>query len=126
MDARDYNYYPISIEQDHEKKLLVLYPGVDNIEIPARYAVCPVCHGRGSYVNPSIDSHGLTADDFAEDPDFAEDYLRGTYDVTCRSCGGRNVILVPIDADGQRRVDEILDEESAYGAEFAAERRMGA
>lgn len=52
-------------------------------EIPAKYEVCSTCDGRGQYVNPAIDEHGITADEFAEDPDFAEDYHRGTFDVTC-------------------------------------------
>jgi hypothetical protein len=63
-------------------------------EVPARYEVCDTCHGKGTHVNPSIDSHGLTAEDFAEDPDFREAYFEGRYDVLCAECGGRRVVPV--------------------------------
>lgn len=59
---------------------------------PKGYAVCPTCEGRGSHVNPSIDSHGLTAEDFAEDPDFEEAYFSGAYDVRCAECHGKRVV----------------------------------
>lgn len=49
-----------------------------------------MCEGEGTTVNPNIDAHGLTAEDFREDPDFAENYFSGTYDVPCRACGGKN------------------------------------
>jgi hypothetical protein len=54
--------------------------------------VCPVCRGEGKTVNPDIDSHGLTFEDFAEDPDFAESYRQGVYDITCRGCDGLRVV----------------------------------
>jgi hypothetical protein len=57
-----------------------------------KWIVCPVCDGEGTTVNPNIDAHGLTAEDFYEDPDFAEDYKRGTYDIPCRGCDGRRVV----------------------------------
>jgi hypothetical protein len=57
-----------------------------------KWIVCPVCHGNGTTVNPNIDAHGPTAEDFAEDPDFAEDYCKGMYDVTCRGCQGVRVV----------------------------------
>lgn len=52
------------------------------------WRICPACEGDGHCVNPNIDAHGLTAEDFAEDPDFAEDYFSGVYDVQCRACEG--------------------------------------
>lgn len=56
------------------------------------WMICPACSGDGHCVNPNIDSHGLTAEDFAEDPDFAEDYRNGTYDVRCEACKGSGKI----------------------------------
>lgn len=35
----------------------------------SKYVVCPVCHGEGKTMNPNIDAHGLTAEDFADDPE---------------------------------------------------------
>ena len=52
------------------------------------WTICPACEGEGKTVNPSIDANGLTAEDFADDPDFADDYRNGRYDVACRACGG--------------------------------------
>lgn len=56
------------------------------------WMICPACQGEGKCVNPNIDSNGLTAEDFADDPDFAEDYMSGLYDVTCGACNGRGSI----------------------------------
>lgn len=53
-----------------------------------KWIICPACRGEGKGVNPSIDAHGLTAEDFADDPDFADDYCGGTYDVCCAACDG--------------------------------------
>jgi hypothetical protein len=95
-------------------------------EMPARYEVCPDCEGKGRYVNPAIDSHGISPEEFAEDPDFAESYHRGLYDIPCRSCGGRRVILVPIHGADNKAIDDLLQAEFAYQQERAAEIRMGA
>lgn len=66
----------------------------------AKYQVCPVCNGEGKTVNPSIDAHGLTAEDFYEDPDFAEDYKSGVYDIVCNGCHGQRVVT-------QQRIKEL-------------------
>lgn len=68
----------------------------DEIEVslPAKFEVCPTCRGKGSHVNPAIDGHGLTSEDFDEDPDFREAYVRGDYDVRCRECHGQRVVAV--------------------------------
>ena len=68
----------------------------------------------------------MSSEDFDEDPDFQEDYFSGLYDVTCKTCHGRNVILVPVAQEGQALVDEILQEEAAYRAECMAEISRGA
>ncbi|RDJ35720.1 MAG: hypothetical protein DWQ19_12955 [Crenarchaeota archaeon] len=65
-----------------------------DLEIPIKWEVCPTCQGRGYHVSPGIDSHGLTAEDFASDPDFAEDYFGGKYDQTCNECDGQRVVPV--------------------------------
>lgn len=56
------------------------------------WMICPACRGEGTTVNPNIDAHGLTAEDFAEDPDFAESYHRGDYDQSCLACNGAGKI----------------------------------
>lgn len=69
----------------------------DEIEcrFPAKFKVCHGCDGKGTHVNCSIDGNGLTAEDFAEDPDFAESYFNGDYDVRCETCKGQRVVAVP-------------------------------
>jgi hypothetical protein len=62
--------------------------------LPFKYEACDVCDGKGTHVNPSIDSHGLSREDFDADPDFEESYFRGDYDVTCYQCKGRRVYPV--------------------------------
>lgn len=103
------------------------------IKLPTKWVVCDVCNGAGSHVNPSIDCNGISAEDFHDDPDFAEDYASGTYDQTCNKCGGRTTIHeVDIDAipDDIRPLylkwaeDEARYEREAY-SERMGEIRMG-
>jgi len=56
------------------------------------YVVCELCGGTGKHVDPGIDSHGLSREDFNEDPDFADAYFSGQYDVTCYECKGKRVV----------------------------------
>jgi hypothetical protein len=100
--------------------------------LPVKFEVCPTCDGRGSHVNPSIDSGGLCSDDFHDDPDFEEEYFSGRYDVNCYECGGKRVVPVVNDnnlTDDHRRIIADLEErarwEAEYEAEVAMEIRMG-
>jgi hypothetical protein len=61
---------------------------------PYHWMVCPLCRGKRTVVSPSIDASGLTAADFRDDPDFAEEYWRGDYDIQCPRCRGRSTIVV--------------------------------
>lgn len=92
---------------------------------PAKAEVCGNCRGKGHTVNPAIDGNGLSAEDFAEDPDFAQDYMSGIYDVSCCECDGRGMTLVPTSEEGQEAFQTIWRNEYASRAEEAAERRMG-
>lgn len=65
----------------------------EEIEASAQFVVCGVCDGKGSHVNPSIDAHGITGEEWAEwGDDEKESYLAGGYDVPCNRCGGRRVV----------------------------------
>jgi hypothetical protein len=92
-------------------------------ELPTKFEVCPACKGKGSTVNPSIDSHGISAEEFYEDPDFAEEYMSGMYDVGCYHCGGKRVIKVP---DFDKMTDEEKEswEELQREVEFDRRTRM--
>lgn len=101
----------------------------DEHELPTRWSVCPTCNGNGTHVNPSIDCNGLTSDDFANDPDFAESYHSGVYDVQCYGCEGRRVVAV---VDTERCTPEELEAwessqraDREYERECAMERRFG-
>jgi len=100
------------------------------VELPWCWGVCHTCNGKGSHVNPSIDCNGLSADDFADDPDFAEEYMSGTYDQKCSRCNGRTTIpVVDHDActDEQRAAWEQQQQDDADSeATRMAEIRMGA
>ena len=125
-DSREYSIYPPEVRQDLKRMILTWEDDTGTVECPAKAEVCSSCQGRGTYVNPSIDSHGLSADDFAEDPDFAEDYRSGAYDVACKSCGGSRILLVPANENSEcaKRLREMMDSENRYRGEVAAERRM--
>lgn len=52
-----------------------------------RYEItlCSACGGRGT---ETLRGCVFTAEDMAEDPDFAEDYRNGFYDTACTECDG--------------------------------------
>lgn len=105
----------------------------EDIAFPAKYEVCTCCEGRGSHVNPSIDSSGISRDAFDEDPDFEAAYHEGAYDVTCGGCDGRRVEPTideaRLDKDQRaayNRVLEMQEDERATRAAVRMERMMGA
>jgi hypothetical protein len=98
MDARDREAMAGRWYKSLDEKKMVVeveVPKEDDddevIEVPIEFAACGLCRGRGKHVNPSIDSNGISAEEFAEDPDFAESYMEGHYDVQCYRCGGKRV-----------------------------------
>lgn len=98
-------------------------------ELPCKFEVCNRCRGEGKHVNPSIDGNGLTYEDFAEDPDFYDDYMGGVYDIDCEVCHGMRVVPV---VDEEKANPELLqkywdkiDAEIQYRNERAHELRMG-
>jgi hypothetical protein len=107
----------VSPEEDSEEEL---------ITTEIEYVVCPLCEGKGSHVHPDIDSHGIGAEEFYDDPDFAEDYYKGTYDVPCYQCKGRRVVPVPLDPVVVAYLKRRDEEEYQYQLAVEAERRMGA
>lgn len=128
---RDHKWYS---SFDAKRMVIVLEgggEGNEDIEIPAKYEVCETCEGKGSHVNPSIDSNGITASEMDElGPDFMEDYVSGVYDVRCNECGGERLVPVVDEERAGEVLTKIANEwiESHYQtqAEYEAERRMGA
>lgn len=103
---------------------------VDKLIVPAKIEVCSCCQGKGTHVNPSIDGHGLTREDFDADPEFEEQYFAGVFDVRCYECKGEKVVKVPdwdaMTEDQRERADDYYTSMAETAAEEAAERRMGA
>lgn len=101
---------------------------------PARYEVCPTCDGKGQHVNPSIDSHGITSDEWDNEWSFEEQeqYMAGAYDVPCYECSGKRVSPV---VDEEKCSEEMkvkvkewhkqLEELAAYDAQSRREIEMG-
>lgn len=102
----------------------------ETVEVPIKFEVCPTCEGKGSHVNPSIDAGGLTAEDFYEDPDFAEEYMNGTYDVSCYGCKGERVVPVidedKADPEVLKQLRAMIEADQEFERISRAERRMGA
>jgi len=136
MDSRDreamHGKWYDRFDSDSMTIFVTMYNDEDEEEevaFPARYEVCGLCDGRGSHVNPSIDSEGISAEEFYEDPDFAEEYHRGTYDVSCYRCGGNRVEPVVDEAccekESLKRLDSYLKSRSDDIRERESERRFG-
>lgn len=69
------------------------HPDGWDVKLPARWEICDRCEGDGHHSNPSIDGNGLP-EEFAEDEEFMQGYMRGAYDVACEVCSGRGRVLV--------------------------------
>lgn len=131
-DRRDRNHRWYS--SFDPKRMVITLEGAgsngEDVEIPVVYEVCGTCEGKGTHVNPSIDSNGLSAEDFADDPDFAEDYFSGRYDQPCNECGGQRVVpAIDVDRAGSeltKIAHDWIESYYAYQRECEAERRMGA
>jgi hypothetical protein len=126
-DKRERNL--LRVNKDRTTATIILTDDDSEVIIPIIWEVCDTCEGKGTHVNPSIDANGLSADDFAEDPDFAEDYRSGVYDVICYECRGERVIAV---ADTERMKPELrerwekqVQEEIEYQRISRAEKAMG-
>jgi len=99
------------------------------VGIPAKYEVCSGCEGHGKHVDPAVDGNGISQEQFDEDPDFEEAYFAGRYDVTCETCNGNRVEMVPdweaMKKDIRELYEKHLDDEASYQRTCAYERRYG-
>lgn len=134
MDARDREAMTPKWYESIDERAMQIVVLVDEepVRFPMKFEVCDLCSGRGKHVNPSIDAHGISPQEFAEDPDFGDDYMRGIYDVACYRCHGSNVEPVIDESDLsdelQTKLVEFRAQQRAIAemdAIEAAERRMG-
>lgn len=100
--------------------------GETRVVIPSKFEVCDRCEGKGTHVNPSVDGNGLSREDFDADPDFAEDYFSGAYDVSCEDCGGKRVQLVPKEEGATPEQLKLIEEYWENKRESAREARADA
>lgn len=100
MDRRDYyaRYQDESVFDKQKMTKTYVLENEDGEEkeysFPAVMKVCGTCEGKGTHVNPSIDAHGITAEEWDRDWSYEDrdNYMNGFYDVTCYECGGNNVV----------------------------------
>jgi len=107
------------------------------VTFPMKFVVCPTCNGKGTHVNPSIDAHGITSDEWDRDWSYEdrEMYMSGFYNVPCYGCNGKRV-MPEINTDLYRfseelkEIKELVDrniaDERSYIRECMMERMMGA
>lgn len=97
----------------------------NEVWVPFEYAVCDLCGGKGTMVNPNIDRYGLTAEDFDEMGDeFTEGYFSGVYDQRCAECDGEKVVPEPLTEEGKQLVYERERSRYEMYAEQEAEMRF--
>lgn len=92
-----------------------LYPSF-NARDYRKFKVCPLCQGKGTHVDPTIDENGFTFEDFYDDPDFEIDYRTGMYDVECAQCHGLRVI--PDDKEYRADLRSYIDDSIEYEMEM--------
>lgn len=101
-----------------------------SVDLPAKYELCDRCEGSGVH-DSSAFSNGVPSEMFDE-PDFAEEYFSGHYDVVCSECEGLRVVLV-IDEDRLNEEQkkhlelyhEYRHEENSLDLMYLEEKRMG-
>ena len=62
--------------------------------LPKYREVCHRCSGKGSHVNPAIDGHGISAQEWNDEwtEEDRENYHSGVYDIPCHECSGKRVV----------------------------------
>jgi excinuclease UvrABC ATPase subunit len=79
-------------------KIKFTHPAIEEvILVDGENVVCPTCKGFGKTERTDIDCSKLV-DDMREDGDDEglESYFKGSYQETCPTCHGSNVIFSPI------------------------------
>lgn len=130
MDSRleNYNIATDARSRGAAKHPILFMDDGEEIELPMKWEVCPVCNGKGKHVNPAIDAGGLS-EEMQDDPDFIDGYMAGTYDVTCNRCTGRTTVPAvdwgALTPEQKELYEAQLRADADYEAERLAEIRMG-
>lgn len=94
--------------------------------LPGKYEICPRCEGAGKHDHPAF-ANGFTGEELRDDPDFAEEYRIGRYDVPCEKCHGKRVIVVPAEnltADQKKALKEYHEVLREMAADDRSERHL--
>jgi len=98
--------------------------------LSAKYEICTRCRGKGSHTNPSIDGHGISADEWngpGWDDESRDMYLSGGYNVGCEAaCDNGKVLIIDLAAlttDQTKLVEEYLEGVDESEREAAYDRR---
>ena len=126
MDSRDTKFIPWYVELNPQRMIAtVTTDGEETREIKFHFEVCHVCRGRGQYVNPNIDRHGLSREEMMEwEPEEIQDYRNGEYNVQCGYCNGQAVEPIPDDAEVIKQHQADIDSMHKWQAEIELEARM--
>lgn len=95
------------------------------LAVPFKWVICGRCNGNGTHTNPSIDGHGITADEWNGpdwDDESREAYLDGSYDVQCSECNGSGKVQEQDYDSLPDEVRELLEDDDRASAEYALER----
>ena len=123
MNQRIENLNFLADSRNHPgERLTVEIDGIEH-ELPSKWQLCSVCEGKGTHVNPSIDAGGISAEQFADDPEFAEEYFSGSYDVTCQRCQGRTTERVVDWARVPKNLRKAYEKQQEADAAYERERR---
>lgn len=102
--------------------------GTRDLLLPGRRVVCSRCDGNGTHTNPAIDEHGISPQEFDEDPDFREAYFSGAYDVRCEECRGEKVLpeldLARLPKALRKRIESTLADQESIRRENAHYKRL--
>lgn len=101
------------------------------VELPACWEICDRCRGNGTHVNPSIDGHGITMEEW-NGPDWDDEsremYMSGGYDVRCEAgCVDGKVLeidMAQLDDDTRKRVEVRQQQQAEWDAEQVYWRRL--
>jgi len=102
-----------------------------DVSVSCIFQVCPTCDGKGHHVNPSIDSNGITAEEWNRDwsHEDRENYITGFYDIDCYECCGKRVVPIPDKYTNKPEILKAIEDaehaEYIYACERIREVEMG-
>ncbi len=125
-DTRDTKFFQWYLELNTNSMYAIVAAGDgETREVPFAFEVCHVCRGRGQYVNPNLDRHGLSREDLDQwEPEEIQDYRNGEYNVQCGYCEGRSVIPVTPDKEVLNDLTGWESSMAEWQSEIDSESRM--